>query len=120
MPEINLLTLVLIISFFIYGSRCLFAKAMISEFQRWRVPHLRHITGLLEVLGALGLVLGHWLPLLGMLAAAGLSLLMVCGIWVRISIKDTFLQTLPAVIFLIVSLLVAWRFASSMCLSCHS
>lgn len=114
MPTIELSTLVLIVSFLVYGARCLFAEAMVVEFKRWGVSKLRHITGVLEILGALGLVAGQWLPWLGLLSAAGLSLLMVCGLLVRLRIKDSFLQTLPAVIYLTVSVLVMWQFAQSL------
>jgi uncharacterized membrane protein YkgB len=105
---------VLIVSFFLYGSRCLFAEAKVQEFNRWGVYDLRHITGALEILGAAGLVVGQWLPSVGLLSAAGLSLLMVCGLLVRLRIKDSFLQTLPAVIYLIVSVLVTWQFVQSL------
>jgi hypothetical protein len=114
MPTIELSTSVLIVSFLVYGARCLFAQAMVVEFKRWGVSELRHITGVLEILGALGLVAGQWLPWLGLLSAAGLSLLMACGLLVRLRIKDSFLQTLPAVIYLTVSVLVMWQFAQSL------
>ena len=114
MPTIDLSTLVLIVSFFVYGSRCLLADAMVVEFKRWGVSELRLITGVLEILGALGLVVGRWIPWVGFISAAGLSLLMVCGLLVRLRIKDAFLQTLPAVIYLIVSVLVMWQFAQSL------
>jgi len=113
MPFIDLLTFVLIISFLGYGSHCLFAEAMAHEFRRWGVPHLRYITGLLEVLGALGLFCGQWVPWLGVFSAAGLALLMLCGIFVRIRVRDSLLQTLPAVLFLVVSVLVAWSLGTS-------
>lgn len=112
MPSIDLPTLVLIISFLVYGGRCLFTETMVREFERWRVPQLRHLTGLLEMIGALGLVVGQGIPWIGFLAAAGLSLLMVCGVLVRMRIKDSLLQTLPAVIFLALSLFVTYRFSS--------
>ena len=112
MPTIELPTLVLIISFLVYGGRCLFAEAMVLEFHRWGVSGLRHITGGLEVLGALGLVVGQWVPWVGLLSAAGLSLLMICGLMVRLRIRDSFLQTLPAVVYLIVSGMVTWQFAT--------
>lgn len=113
MPPIDLLTFVLIVSFLGFGSRCLFAKAMELEFNRLGVPHLRYITGLLEVLGALGLICGQWFQWLGVFSAAGLALLMLCGIFVRIRIRDSFLQTLPAVLFLLISVLVTWGLVTS-------
>jgi hypothetical protein len=114
MPTIELPTLVLIISFLVYGTRCLLAEAMILEFHRWGVSGLRHITGILEVLGAVGLVLGQWLPWVGLMSASALSILMTCGLVVRLRIRDGFLQTLPAVIYLLVSLIVTRQFAKTL------
>ena len=110
MTAIDLPTLVLIISFLVYGIRCFFVEAMVFEFKRWGLAHLRYITGSLEVLGALGLIVGQWIPWIGFLAAGGLSLLMLCGLFVRIRIKDSLLQTLPAVVYLVVSVIVACGF----------
>jgi len=112
MFPINLPALVLAVSFFFYGSLCLFSEAMAREFRRWGVPHLRYLTGILEVLGSLGLVVGLLIPWVGFLAATGLSLLMVCGVAVRVRIRDTLLQTLPAVLFLFLSVFVMWRYLS--------
>ncbi len=114
MPTIELPTLALTISFFIFGTRCLFAQAMVREFDRWRVPSLRHITGILERVGALGLVVGQWLPWVGLMSAAGLSLLMMCGLAVRVRIRDSFLHTLPAVVYVIASAFVLFQFAQSL------
>jgi hypothetical protein len=110
MTAIDLPTLVLIISFLVYGIRCFFVEAMVLEFKRWGLAHLRYLTGSLEVLGALGLIVGQWIPWIGFLAAGGLSLLMLCGLFVRIRIRDSLLQTLPAVVYLVVSVLVACGF----------
>jgi uncharacterized membrane protein len=112
MPSFDMLTLVVIISFFVYGTRCLFAEEMKREFTRWRVPCLRYITGVLEVLGSLGLVVGQWFPWLGFCAAAGLSLLMCFGVLVRIRIRDSLWQTLPAIVFLVATVVVAFKFAT--------
>ena len=114
MPAIELPTLALIISFLIFGTRCLCSEAMVREFDRWRVPNLRHITGILEILGALGLVAGQWLPWVGLMSAGGLSLLMLCGLAVRVRVRDSFLHTLPAVLYLIASTLVLFQFAQSL------
>ena len=109
MPSFDLLTVLLIVSFLVYGTRCLLADAMVHEFKRWGVPRLRYTTGLLEMLGSLGLLIGQWFPLLAFFSAAGLSLLMLCGLCVRIRVRDSFTQTLPAVFFLAVSAIVAYR-----------
>jgi hypothetical protein len=56
--------------------------------------------------GAAGLVLGLLYPLIGVLAAAGLSVLMMAGFLTRIKLKDNFLQTLPSFFFVVVNVYI--------------
>lgn len=88
------------ISFFAFGGACFVSSAMRSEFARYGLPGQRRLVGLLQIMGACGLLAGNQLPWLGQLAAAGLALMMLVGVGVRIKIKDTFLQTLPALGYL--------------------
>jgi len=99
----DLLILFSIISFLVFGSACLCSKRMRTEFARYGIPHYRKITGLLQLLGALGLMVGVFLPVAGLLAAAGLASLMFLGTVLRIRIQDTFIQTLPAIIYMLLS-----------------
>ena len=52
-----------------------------------------------------GLLVGFFYPWIGALAAGGLSLQMACGLIVRIRIKDSIIQCVPAMFYL---LLCAW------------
>jgi hypothetical protein len=90
--------------FLIYGSRSLFTQFMQQEFERFGLPHLRQLTGALEIAGAGGLMLGLFLPILGCVAASGLSLLMLLGFLVRLKIKDGALRALPALFFMALNL----------------
>ena len=49
---------------------------------------------------AIGLLAGLSQPWMGRSAAAGLALMMLVAVGVRIRIKDTLLQTIPALIYL--------------------
>ena len=69
---------------------------MKREFQRYGIPKYRQITGLLQLWAALGLILGIWHPLIGGIAASGLALQMASGLFVRIAIRDSWLQSSPA------------------------
>ena len=51
---------------------------------------------MLQLLGAAGLLVGFYIPWVGQLSAGGLAVMMLCGVGVRIKIKDTVVQTLPA------------------------
>lgn len=74
------------------------------EYARYGLAQFRPVVGALQLLGAAGLIAGLMLPWAGQVAAGGLALLMLLGVRVRIKIKDTLLQTLPALGYLILNL----------------
>ena len=88
------------LSFFAFGSACFGSGYMRGEFARYGCARQLHLVGVLQLLGACGLLSGMKLPWLGQLAAACLALLMLLGVGVRIKIKDTLVQTLPALGYL--------------------
>ncbi len=97
-----------VLVFLFYGVAVLFAKGMKAEFERFGLSRLRLLTGALEVLGALGLVAGQFIPQLVIPAAGGLTLLMALGTLTRIRVRDSLLETLPAVILMVVNAYLAW------------
>ena len=103
------LIIFLAISFLFYGFACLFTQHMIDEFARYGVPQFRRLIGTLEVSGGVGLLVGYFLPFIQILAAGGLALLMLCGCLLRIKIKDSLIQILPAFTFLLVSLYILFK-----------
>lgn len=90
------LTLISGLSFLFYGFRVSFQTASKEEFERFGVPAMRRFVGLMEVLGAVGVMLGLAFAPLGALAAGGLAALMVCGLVVRIRVHDAFRLMVPA------------------------
>lgn len=86
--------------FLYYGLSCLFADGMRAEFERYNLSAYRRLTGLLEVLGALGLVASYVLPILVIPSALGLTLLMVLGVITRVRVRDSLVETVPAVVLL--------------------
>ena len=97
-----------VILFLYYGAAVLFAKGMQAEFERFGLSNLRQLTGALEMLGALGLVVGQFIPLLVILSAGGLTVLMGLGTFTRIRVRDPLEQTLPAVVLLVVNAFIVW------------
>jgi hypothetical protein len=83
-------------AFLYYGSLCLFSRELVLEFERYRLSRFRILTGLLEISGALGLWVGFYFPILKLIASAGLTLLMMCGIWARLRIRDPWFSFIPA------------------------
>ncbi len=73
---------------------------MKQEFLRYRLASQRITVAALQWFAGIGLLLGLTQPWLGQLAAGGLALMMLVAIIVRIQIKDTLLQTIPALLYL--------------------
>jgi hypothetical protein len=77
--------------FAFYGWLCLFADGMAREFERFGLSRFRRLTGGLELLGAVGLGLGYFLPNFTLLSATGLTALMILGVVVRFRAGDSHL-----------------------------
>ena len=92
--------------FLFYGLSCLFADAMVDEFQRFGLADFRRLTGSLEVLGALGIMVGYFYPPLVPWAAGGLAVLMALGVGVSVRVDDPLLEIFPAAFLLVVNLLI--------------
>lgn len=94
--------------FLAYGIACLGFEGMKRDFARFGLPHLRVLTGTLEVLGALGLIVGLWWPPLVMVSAGGLAVMMLAGVATRMSVMDSGAQTLPALALMLLNAWLAW------------
>ena len=87
------------ISFVIYSLNSIFSKRMILEFSRWGVGDLRILVASFQMFGGLGLLLGLYNVWLLCLASFLLVLMMISAVIIRIRVKDSFLMTLPAIIY---------------------
>lgn len=98
------------IAFIYFGWGCFYSKFIILEFIRYGLPEYRKLTGCLQLLGAAGLIIGlYFNSTLLLMAAIGLSLLMLAGFTVRLVIKDNFLESSPSFIFGAINLLIAFK-----------
>ena len=85
-----------IVGFAWYGLGCFFSQEMVVEFERYRVPQLRTLPGMLQIAGSLGLLAGYfYLPLLR-LSAAGLAFMMMLAVVTRFRIRDPLYAAMPA------------------------
>ena len=98
-------------AFLYYGYNCLFSERMSVEFNRFRLTVLkRKITGALQIIGALGLLAGLFYYPLGLVASLGLCLLMLLGFGLRLKIKDSFLETTPSFLLMVLNGYFTWYF----------
>jgi hypothetical protein len=72
---------------------------MEREFMRYGLGSWRMLVGALQLSAAVGLLAGLSQPWMGRSAAAGLTLMMLTGVCVRIRIKDGVPQMLPAMFY---------------------
>ena len=91
------------VSFLFYGISCLTSAFMANEFIRYGIPQFRKLTGVLQLLGALGIIIGFWVGHLQLISTIGLSFLMLLGIFTRIMIKDDFIKTFPAIFYFLLN-----------------
>jgi uncharacterized membrane protein YphA (DoxX/SURF4 family) len=98
-------------SFLGYGSACFFSSSTRQEFNRYRLGAQRVVVGMLQVVAGLGLLAGMSQPWMGRAAAGGLALMMLVAVVVRIRIKDSLPQTVPALFYLVLNAyLCFWGF----------
>jgi uncharacterized membrane protein YkgB len=93
------------ISFLGFGATCLFSQHMRKEFHRYGLASYRSLTGILQLIAFAGLIVGIWVPVIGLLASGGLALQMLLGVAVRIKIGDSALQCVPATSYFVLN---AW------------
>ncbi len=79
---------------------------MKNEFKRFKLEKLGLLTIILEFLGATGLLFGLKFNPILVISSLGLSLLMLCGLIVRIKLKDSVLISLPAGFFMLLNLYI--------------
>ena len=102
----NLSVLVSSLSFYAYAASYFLSPHMKSEFKRFNLEKIGLLTVVLQILGATGLLVGLFFNPILSLAALGLSLLMLCGLIVRIRVQDGLLVSLPALFFLLLNLYI--------------
>ena len=92
-----------------YGVLCLTSASMAAEFARFGLERFRVLTGILEVLAGVGLLVGlRWPPAMWV-SAGGIALLMAGVVVMRVSLGDRAAETAPAFILLIINAYVLWR-----------
>ena len=101
------------LSFLRYGSQILFQTRLGAEFTRYGMPGIRNFVGAVEMLGGAAVMLGLAFSPLGALAAAGLTLLMILGLIVRVRLHDAPRVMVPAAFLGAVNVVLVVLFVNS-------
>jgi hypothetical protein len=106
-PKFNFLTRINVIlilfssfSFLTYGIAYFATPHMKSEFRRFGLEKFGQLTAVLEILGAVGLMAGILINSILLISSAGLAILMLLGVLVRLKVKDGLFVTMPALFYM--------------------
>lgn len=103
MTLLALLSITSSLVFIVYGVFCAFTPSMLADFHRFGLDNLRILTGILEILGGTGLLVGlKWRPALW-LSSAGLALLMLIAFGVRLKMRDSVVLSTPSFLLMLLN-----------------
>ncbi len=108
MSVITIAVLISSLSFLIYAFSYFKTPYMKNEFKRFGLEKLGLTTVLLEIIGAIGLLVGLKFYFFLMISSLGLALLMSAGVIVRIKVKDSFWISLPAIFYMVLNTYIFW------------
>ena len=100
------------LSFTYYGLGCILSPRLHDEYLRYGIPHLRVVSGTLQLLGAAAVVIGLVVGPLGAAASAGLCLMMVLGVSMRLRMHDTFRMMVPAASLAVINGAIVYLFVA--------
>jgi hypothetical protein len=103
MTILNFLIIFSSLSFLGYGIAYFTSTKMKTEFKRFGLEKLGSLTAILELLGAIGLLVGLKITMILLISSGGLALLMFFGVAVRIKVKDSFMVTIPATFYMLLN-----------------
>jgi hypothetical protein len=108
MSAITIATLISSFSFFAYAFSYFKAPHMKKEFKRFGLEKIGLTTVFLEIIGALGLLVGLKFSFFLVISSLGLALLMLAGLIVRIKLKDSIWISLPAFFYMMLNTYIFW------------
>tara|TARA_B100000927_G_scaffold93730_1_gene75611 strand:+ start:119 stop:463 length:345 start_codon:yes stop_codon:yes gene_type:complete len=94
------------ISFILFGLACFYSSFFENEFYRYGLSEYRTTVGFFQLLGGIGSIIGVFDKRILTISSLGLSVMMLLGVGVRLKINDTFIQTLPALTYLIINTII--------------
>ena len=95
-------------SFIFYALHALFSKKMKDEFSRWGVQKYRILISFIQLSSGLSLLLSFFYPFLVIYCSSIFFTMMLGAIFVRIRIKDSFVDTLPALLYFFLNAIILY------------
>ncbi len=102
---INIVKVVLFVFFLMTGTKIISGK-MADEFKRFGLPSFfNFLTGAFEIVGAIGMLIGIWIPTVALLAGLLLGgTMLAAALTLIVLARDPFKKAIPALVLFILSL----------------
>ena len=97
------------LSFVAYGINSFISKRMKSEFQRWNLKKDRKAIASCQLIGGVALLFGLEWNIMLVLSSSFLGVMMLVAIVVRIKVKDNISDILPALAYLVLSVIILYE-----------
>tara|TARA_Y100000589_G_C27001087_1_gene566775 strand:+ start:447 stop:797 length:351 start_codon:yes stop_codon:yes gene_type:complete len=108
MHFIQVIILFISFSFIFYALHALFSKKMKDEFSRWGVQKYRILISCIQLSSGFFLLLSFFYPFLVIYCSTIFFIMMIGAIFVRIRTKDSFLDTLPALLYFFLNAIIIY------------
>ena len=108
MGAIDVISIFTGLSFIVYGINSFIANRMISEFERWGLADKRQLIGAAQFIAGIGVLVGLKSDLMLILSALFIMIMMLVAIMVRIKIKDNISDILPAIAYILLSIVILY------------
>ena len=95
-------------SFLFYALYAIFSKKMKAEFSRWGFQKYRILISCIQFSSGFSLLLSFFYPFLVIYCSSIFFIMMLGAFFVRIRIKDSFLDTLPALLYLFLNAIIIY------------
>ncbi len=101
---INIVKVVLFLFFLMTGPKIISGK-MADEFKRFGLPSFfNFLTGAFEIVGAIGMLIGIWIPMVALLAGLLLGgTMLAAALTLIVLAKDPFKKAIPALVLFVLS-----------------
>ena len=109
MSFLNILILISSLSFIVYGIAYFTSPHMKNEFRRFGLKKSGLLIALLELTGAVGLIVGFRLNSILLISSGGLAILMFLGVVVRLKIRDSLWVTSPAFFYMLLNSYIFYK-----------
>lgn len=82
-------------------------KQQIQQFEHLKLPQwFRIVTGVVQLIGVVGLVIGFWYPSIAALAGLWAAMTMLGGFATHLKVKDPMSKSMPALILAIFAMII--------------